>query len=184
MTIQFAGGATLDDFLTVDELQEWLRVDSEDDATVIGDIRDQALAWVEWYCRLPIGVQDVTVYLDNFDAVQLRLRYAKTIEAVSYIAAGESTYTALSTDNYRADLQSQRPRISFVSPPALASDQYNRVKVEMTAGCTSAEFPAALKGAAKNYAAHLYENREAVGAGNMKETPMGLLYQVSQFRTL
>jgi hypothetical protein len=30
----------------------------------------------------------------------------------------------------------------------------------------------------------LYENREAVGAGNMKETPMGLLYQVSQFRTL
>jgi uncharacterized phiE125 gp8 family phage protein len=184
MTIQFAGGATLDDFLTVDELQEWLRVDSEDDASVIGDIRNQALAWVEWYCRLPIGVQNVTVYLDNWDAVQLRLRYAKTITDVAYIAVGESTYTTLSTDNWRADLASQRPRISFVSPPAYATDQYNPVRVTMTAGCTSAEFPAALKGAAKNYAAHIYENREAVGAGNLKETPMGLLYQVSQFRTI
>lgn len=183
MTIQFGGGATLNDFLTVDELQDWLRVDSEDDATLVQAIRDQALAWVEWYCRLPIGEQTVTAYLNDFSAQELRIRFAKSVDEVAYIANGESTYTALSTDNYRVDVQSQRPRISFISPPALAVDQFNRVKVTMTAGCTSAEFPPALKGAAKNYAAHLYEHREAVG-GNVKETPMGLLWQVAQYRTL
>lgn len=184
MTIKFGGGTTLENFLPVAELQEWLRVDSDDDSDTVEAIRDQALAWVEWYCRLPIGEQTVTVYVDSWAAVQVPLRFAKSVDSVSYIAEGGSTYTTLSTDNYRVDVQSQRPRVSFISPPSLASDQYNRVKIVFTAGCTTAEFPAALRGAAKNYAAHLYANREAVTTGAVKETPMGVMYQVAQFRTI
>lgn len=99
--------------VSLDELAEYARVESDDEArTMLGHIAS-ARAWVENEVNLCLGERTLTLYLDCFPSweIELRMPPVTTLTSIVYLdSAGDSQ--TLSSSLYRTDLVSRPCRIT------------------------------------------------------------------------
>jgi len=184
MIITNAGGTDFSTFISDDELKLWLRIDHDDDDTIVQATRAAAFEFVQSYCQVYFGTQVITAYLDGYYNGRLMVSQIDSVTSVEIIASGSTDYATLDTSKYTADVVSSQPRVWFQGAPSLVADRYHPVKVIMSGGYTTSNVPEQLLLAVKNYAAHLYENRMAVTPAKLIEKPMGIYTMLSQYRSL
>lgn len=149
-----------------------LKVDFDDDDTLISNLIDTATEW----CQSRIGQQFITatrrLYLDGFPCREIVLPYppAATVTSITYIDIGGTTQTWTSS-LYQTDLATRpariRPAWSQVWPSTRGD--LNSVIVNYTCGygATAASVPAPIRQAMLLLIGHWYENREAINIGNI-----------------
>lgn len=159
--------------VTAAELRAHLRIDSTDYDTQLALLVESATDVIERYASKALINREVTAYFDSFDDLRLPLSPASSVSSVSYIPAGEDTYTTLSSDYYRLDSGGQNSEIlakSAYSFPIIGTG--SAVKVVYTAGygSSSSSVPEALLMAVKMFASSLYQSPEAFTTDNKTQS--------------
>ena len=164
-----------------------LRVDHDDEDTLIQRIVDACTERAEMYQLRAYGTQTFRLVLPRFPSGRLILLPRPPLQSVTSI-----TYTdtddaeqTLSTDVYRVDTASEPGRVILntdESWPDTATEP-DAVKIEYVAGYGNA-VPAAERSAVLLLVGHLYENRETVtvGSGPTFRIPMGPEYLLAPNR--
>jgi len=184
MTIEITSAPSLDSIITVAALKEHLRVDHNDENTLIEAYRDAAIAWVEDYCNTRLGDVTAVGYIDFFHPVQFPVGPVQSISSVTYLDTANATQT-LSTTKYWFDIKTNVARMTFDSVPDLYDDAYNRVQVNMTIGYPEADIPKPMITAIRWMVAHLYEQRQPVATGTIAVTvPIGLYSILNPYRVI
>lgn len=153
--------------VTIDEAKTHLRVDSDDENTLIQSLISAARAKVEQETGRSLLTQTVFVAWDEFPAsgcLDLPLYPAASVSSVRYIDTDGALQTWPS-DNYTVDTVGMTPRIVIApdgdSPEA--GDYPNAIQVEYIAG--SSVVPEEIKAAIKLNLGLLYEYRADMPLG-------------------
>ena len=185
MTIEITGAPDFDGVITVAELKEHLRVDSNDEDTLIEAYRDAAIAWVEDYCNTRLGDVTAVGYMDYFYNARFPVGPVDSITNVTYLDTANASQT-LATTKYWYDIKTKATRITFDSVPDLYDDTFNAVQINMVLGYPEASIPNPIITAIRLMVGHLYENRQEVtsGGGVPREIPMGMHAILSPYRII
>lgn len=151
--------------LSLADLKEHLRVDSNDEDDYIGFCRDAAVGMVEAYCGVYLAAREGVVW--KAEALPARIDLGVwplvAISSISWLDSEGNAQTGEADDwriVSRGDIALKPGR---VLPTGVAAG----VEITFDAGFTDATRPAVLVRAAKIYAAHLYYNREGYETGVM-----------------
>ena len=176
-------GATLEHFaltatvsgaepLTVAELQAHLRVETDDDKTLIESLGKAAREYCERATGRTLLTKTLKWYADCWPVdgvIRLPAPPLQSVSTVKYYDT-DDTLATLSSALYLVDTASEPGRITTVDEeiwPATAI-RTNAVEVTYQAGyATAADVPAAIKAAIKLLVGNWYENREAVITGTI-----------------
>lgn len=160
MRITYTGGPSDQDVITLADLKSHLRVEHNEDDTLITGIRATAIQYVEDFCAIKLGNHFGTGYLESFEPAYFTISPIASISAVEYKATGYTdTLSILESSKYFFDINTTPHRISFVNTPSLAEYQFNRVQVTMNVGHSTDNIPAGIISAIKLITGHLYEHR-------------------------
>lgn len=164
--------------LSLDEAKEHLRVDHDDENTLIEALIAAATAWLDgWSGVLGMCLEAQTweMSLDRFPAREfcIPLGPVASIDAITYIDSEGSEQT-LSLTEY----ETAGARIRPVSGWPATSAKYDAVKVRFTAGNGT---PENIKHVVRLLIAHWYENRESVG-DKMEAVPMAVDMLIAPIR--
>ncbi|MBD2842703.1 head-tail connector protein [Erythrobacter rubeus] len=157
------------------DLKVHLRVTHDDEDALIEIYRDAAVDMVERYCGVRLGeVTGVEWRAERLDDVlDLGVWPVTGLTSIVYLDSNAGDQTGEIAD-WRI---LQRGRIALKPSKSSPSDVAAGVVITFDAGFGDDNRPAALVQAVKLFAAHLYMNREAVGAMQSGEVPLA-------FRTL
>ena len=177
--------------LTLAQVKTHLRVDHDNEDTLITRLRDAAVVWSEEYTRRQFINATHTLVLDSFPAViHAPVSSLVSVTTISY-EAPDNTTTTMDSDDYDLDISREPGRIVTAyseSWPATRSE-INAVTVTYVAGygASADDTPDAIKAAVLMLIAHLYENRESVtmtARVEPFEVPMGVKMLFSPYRVL
>lgn len=165
--------------VTVEEVKDWLRIDSDDEVDTLRSLIKAARQKCETYTRRQFITATYKYYLDDFpsdatDILVLPRPPLQSINSITYVDTAGDTQT-WSSDEYSADTKTEPGRVklgyTYVWPAS--RNQRHAVTVTYVAGYgDSASFvPESIKTAVKFWVAHWYENRELVQTGTTV-TPM------------
>ena len=158
-----AAGRNLDNVVTVAEIKSFLRVEHSVDDALLVRIRTAAVEYVQEYTNTLIGPHACVGYSDRWRTTQIPVGPVTLINGVSYLAENGGSYQTLDSGYWFGDIDAKPARIRFLSPPTLAADEFNAVKIDFSAGFT--DVPASMVHAIYMLSANMYEQRlpEVVG---------------------
>lgn len=178
------------DLLDLEEVKRHLNVDHNDDDELISAYIAAATAHFDGYSGILGRCLISQTWVQQFHywpTCELRLAFpdVQSVE-ISYRDAENASQT-LPSSMYRLVESVSASYVewdqSFNSPSLY--DRLDAISITMACGygATQADVPAAIRIAARMLVAHLYENREAVGAA-LSETPFGVVALVSPYRRI
>jgi len=158
-----AAGRNLDNVVTVAEIKSFLRVEHSVDDALLVRIRDAAVEYVQEYTNTLVGPHSCVGYSDGWRTTMIPVGPVTLVNGISYLAQNGGSYLTLDTGYWFTDTDAKPARVRFLSPPSLASDEFNAVKISFSAGFT--DVPASMVHAIFMLAANMYEQRlpEVVG---------------------
>ena len=165
----------------LDDVKAWCSIDAGEDYfdDLLGAMRDAGVDMVERYCGVYLAVREGVVYRSEAlsSPIDLGVWPISAITSVNWLdGAGE-----LVTGDHLAWRVASRDRLALKPGQAVPSGIAGAVEIAFTAGFETP--PAALVTAVKMFAAHLFENREAVSNGSMSgEVPLGFRVQCGAYR--
>jgi len=183
MTVEITGTPNLDGVITLADLKEHLRVDHNDENTLITALRNAAIAWIEDYCNTRLSAVTAVGYMDCFYNARFPVGPVNSITSVTYKDTAGTTQT-LAAAKYWYDIKSKNARITFDNAPELYDDTFNAVQVNMNLGYADADIPQPITHAIRLMVGHLYENRQQVTRQNMHDLPLGIHSLVSPYRNI
>jgi uncharacterized phiE125 gp8 family phage protein len=174
--------------ITVAELKDYLRVDSNADDTMLEAFINAATSQIEARLNRPLRNQRWFYFIDYADLTTGLININKApVSAVSSIQYydGTNTLQTLSSSNYFVSLSSNPCKIKVMQLPNI----YNRldaVKITFTAGYSSvSNIPKDIKQALKFMCGHWYENRQDAITGTMtSDMPMSSQFLLEPYRNL
>lgn len=180
--------------VTLQEAKDHLRVDHDDEDTLIGGLIAAAVAhfdgsgvlgramitqtWAQWVPQSPAWVHwgDVLA-CGASNPVRLNVGPFQSLVSVEYYDTENALQTADLADfeiRLDGDFVTVQPKKNSVWPPAYL--RQDAIKISYTAGYgdTAAEVPASVRHAILLTLAHWYEHREAVVQGSYNELPLAV----------
>lgn len=181
--IDYTSSATAADIIATADLKAHLRVDHNDENTLIEALRDAAIAHVENYCNVKLGDVTAVMYLDGFPmSWEIPVGPVQSIASIAYNNTTTTTQTLASTAWY-ADLIRRPARVSVINPPSVADYTHNGVQITCTIGYPEAEIPAPIIHAIRLIVGHYYEQRQQVVVGvSAVELPFGIHALLNPYR--
>jgi len=175
------------------EMKLHLRVDFADDDALIDSLVKASRQHLETITSVVMLSQSWKLIMDAFpdsDTIIIPLAPLISIDSFRYIDSSgiEKTFDS---SNYIVDTDSIPGRLVLRDSAIWPADMLqvvNGVVIEFKAGYgeSASDIPEPLRQAIKLFAAHLYENREAVTALNssqsLVELPMGVRYLIETYR--
>ena len=171
--------------VTVDEVKEQSRVDTNAEDTLISRYISAAVDMVEGPHGIGVllGSQEWEYFLDRFEhVIRIPLFPVQSVDEVRYVDEGGTEQT-LATDQYRVDTVSNPARITTeynVSWPVTRSRELNAVTVKFTGGYDSV--PESLRQAVILLVAHWYDFRNPVVDSSVNEVPMAVESILARYR--
>jgi len=164
--------------LSLAEAKEHLRVDHDDEDTLIEALIGAATAWLDgWTGVLGMCLEAQTweMTLDRFPAREfcIPLGPVVSVDAITYVDSDDVEQTLAGTE-YEAAGARVRPVDGWPS----TSTNYDAVKVRFTAGTGT---PENIKHVVRLLIGHWYENRESVG-DKMEAVPMAVDMLIATIR--
>lgn len=158
-----AAGRNLDNVVTVAEIKSFLRVEHTVDDLLLVHIRDAAVEYVQEYTNTLIGPHSCVGYSDGWQTTIIPVGPITLVNGIKYLSENGGSYQTLDTGYWFTDIDAKPSRVRFLSPPSLAPNEFNRVKIEFSAGFNTV--PASMVHAIYMLAANMYEQRlpEVVG---------------------
>jgi uncharacterized phiE125 gp8 family phage protein len=167
-------------FISLTNLKNYLRIDTNDDDTVLGHLLTSARQACEEYTGRLFGSGSVTFYLDSFEDSSFIAGPVTAISSVTYYDV-DNVLQTLSTARWYADLVSYPQRIAFDAPPAVYLERFGQVIIATTAGHSTV--PGPVLQAMRMLAAHFYDNRQAVITGTIAtEMPLAVHALLAPYR--
>lgn len=171
--------------LTLQACKEHLRVDGEDDDSLIEALRDASIEFVERYCSVRLRATPGLEWraagfpISASVALPLSISPVISIESVTWRDAGGAMVPGVLED-YRITARGDVfPAIGRQWPAGVGGD----VSVTFTAGYADGAAPHSLVAAVRLFLGHLYKNREAVtDRGTEAEVPFGVRQLCAPFR--
>jgi len=164
--------------VTVAETKDHLRIDIDDDDTLIGYMIDAATEWAQMYTSRKYITASVVDYMDAFPTV-IRPDWSPLISVTSieYVDTDGAGQT-LAASIYQTDTDTQPARITLAytqSWPDIRSD-LNAVTLNYTAGygTSSSDVPEHVRNAIMMLVGSMYENREDTAPIAIHSVPMGV----------
>ena len=157
------------------DVKQWLVIEHTDDDPLIVSMIAQATNFVEQYTGQALLSQTYTYYADSFSGdIELDVTPIQSV-AVVYDDTDNTEQTLPATDYY-TDLVTYPAILSPVNSWPATYNKPNAVRVEVTAGYTSAALvPEAIKTGILLLVGHLYENRSGVITGTIaSEMPLSV----------
>ena len=165
------------------DLKAYLRIDGNDDDSLLTGQIQAATAQVEAWTRRHLLNRSLSIWMDQTppgDRIELPYAPARSIDGV-YGYAEDGTETQMAAASYYADIISQPPRVVLNDGSVWPTGDLrnaNAFKVTYSTGYGTAEsntIPGGLKEAVKALAAHYYEGRGtqtlAAGFKTISEAP-------------
>jgi uncharacterized phiE125 gp8 family phage protein len=174
--------------ITVQELKDYLRVDSNTDDVMLEAFINAATSQIEARLNRPLRLQSWIYSLDYSDLTTGLIYINKapivSVDSIEYYD-GTNTLQTLDSSNYFVSLSSNPCKIKVMQLPNI----YNRldaVKITFTAGyATVNDIPKDIKQALKFMCGHWYENRQDAITGTMtQEMPMSSQFLLEPYRNL
>mgnify|MGYP000280082960 CR=1 FL=1 len=179
------------DVVTVAEMKAHLRIDSDDEDTVIGDCITDAIDEIDaenGQTGRALITQTWSLVMPVFPAsgrFDLPVSPVQSITSVTYYD-GDNAEQTLTASAYRMTALPDRARVDLVngySWPA-TYDRADAVTVTYVAGYgdASTDIPGGIRRAVKMLAAYFYEHREAATEAKLAEAPLGVRHMLAKFR--
>lgn len=174
--------------ISVQELKDYLRVDSNVDDAMLEAFINAATSQIEARLNRPLRMQRWIYKLDysdlNLGLIYINKAPVNAVQSIEYYD-GSNTQQTLNVSNYFVSLSSNPCKIKVVSLPTI----YNRleaVQISFTAGYQSVnDIPKDIKQALKFMCGHWYENRQDAITGTMtNEIPMSSQFLLEPYRNL
>jgi len=167
--------------LTLAEARDQLRIDGEDEDTLLAGLIQAAREWAEAFTRRALITQTWELVLNTWptgDRFSLPLPPLQSVTSIKYtdIDGDEATFSSAS---YIADTDHTPGRIVLkngYSWPAVTLREVSGIRVRFVAGygAAAADTPQVIRQAMLLVVGHLYENREdTVATGNLRTIPLG-----------
>lgn len=165
--------------LTRVQIEEHLRVDSTDDATLIDLLIETSREWIESYTGHVFTAADKTFRFRSFGSRMVIS--SKPLNEVTAINYEDPDGVSQTYDNSRIVRQEVIPARNEVFP---ATDPETEIVVTANVGYEAEDpFPALLSQAQLLLIGHLYENREQVITGTIAtELPFGIKTLLAPYR--
>jgi len=174
--------------ITVQELKDYLRVDSNTDDVMLEAFINAATSQIEARLNRPLRLQSWIYSLDYSDLTTGLIYINKapivSVDSIEYYD-GTNTLQTLDSSNYFVSLSSNPCKIKVMQLPNI----YNRldaVKITFTAGyATVNDIPKDIKQALKFMCGHWYENRQDAITGTItSDMPMSSQFLLEPYRNL
>ncbi|MCV0371079.1 head-tail connector protein [Filomicrobium sp.] len=175
------------------EAKVHLRVDFDDDDTLIAALIDAAVAHLDGWTGVlgrPMINQDWRQdYIDWPASGFLRLPFPNVSSAALTYFDPDNVGQTVDTALYELieDARSSVIRVKDGFPcPAVNNDRADAVQVTMTVGYGAAagDVPAAIRAAMLLIVGHLYEHRESVAESSLAELPFGAMALIAPYRRI
>lgn len=172
--------------LTLATVKGHLRVEHSTDDALITTLISVAQDMVEAYTGTFLQTTTGYFYFDLFhDFLFLHagpsLAINTAVDGVTYINDNE-VRTTVSAADYQLDGKGYPARLKILELPSDVNDEFNAVRIDVTAGYTDTNRPDALIAAMLLIIGHLYENRQDVGQFKTYETPLASRYLMEPYR--
>ena len=177
--------------VTVAEMKAHLRIESDDEDTLIGDYITAATDMVDaefGELGRALITQSWSLVMPAFPTsgrFDLPVSPVQSITSITYYDSDNVQQTLLA-DAYRLTILPDRARVDLVtgySWPAIY-DRADAVTVTYAAGYgdASTDIPEGIRQGIRLMAAHLYENREAATEARLMEAPVGIRHILMKYR--
>ena len=172
--------------LTVSEVKSFLRVDSDDEDTLLAVLISAAREMAEKYTRQILMTTTIEEFYDIFpeytikdsDIIYLSRGPIQSITSVKYVDTLGDEIT-ITNDKYNTDLISEPGRIISTAGWYATKDTVNAVVVRYVVGYSSAsDVPAAIKQAMLLLIGEMYEKR----IDSVKRLPTAAEYLMNPYR--
>jgi len=168
-----------------------LRVDHDDDDSLIDAIRASARKWAEKYAERSFftqtWVRNLDVFPDSLDVIELLNGPVQSVTTLKYFDEDDVQQT-WDASNFRVDINSQVARIEAVDSFPDTFDRIDAIEITYLAGETDiADVDEEIVTAVKVFIADLYENRESFIKGtqvNMIDIVKMLLNQFKVYNVI
>jgi uncharacterized phiE125 gp8 family phage protein len=173
--------------VTTAEAKTHLRVDSDDEDTLIGTLVQAATDHLDGYTGLLGRCIVNQTWRQDFDAFARTLRlplFAAGVDSAVHVNKSGANATITST-NYELQADELGSFIRFIDGYSIPTDlaETRALRVTFTAGYgDAAAVPAALKSAILMLVGHWYDNREAVTSGAVAELPVSVMALTAPYR--
>lgn len=162
--------------LSIAKAKDFLRVDHNDDNTLIEDLLSFATQYVEDWTKQALITQTWVVAYDRIPWMpDLTLELPKPpLQSVTSVEArdDDGNYSVFSADKYSVDTASMPGRIKFIDLPNVGTQYTANLRVTFICGygTTSAAVPDVMKAAIRLVLAHFYERRDMTVIGQSVNT--------------
>ena len=168
--------------ITLDQLSNHVRVDSQDDIDYIDGLISVAREFVDSVTGRVSGVTSFRLVGESWEALaqsmwRLVIHRAPmvAVQSVKYYAPDAASQTTMSADDYRVIAAFEPGMIEIKETPPELDERADAVEINFTAGYAEAcDVPAVHRHAIKLLAGHLYENRLPVAFTSCAEIPFTL----------
>tara|TARA_R110000868_G_scaffold12110_7_gene58722 strand:- start:14749 stop:15324 length:576 start_codon:yes stop_codon:yes gene_type:complete len=183
MTLMLMSGPASEP-VTLEEARAHLRLDTEDEDTLLGVFLTAARVALEAQTRRAFVTQSWRLILDAWptEVVTLPMAPVSAVTAVTMNDAGAPRVVAASL--YDTALDGDTPRIVTTGVWPTPSRRVGGIHIDFTAGYGAAvDVPAPLRQAILLLAAHWFENREPVSIGDKAgELPLSVSALIAPYR--
>lgn len=157
--------------ITKEVMKVYLKVDGDDDDTLIESLITSSRQYVENYTGRSLMSQTRVMKLDYFPCAEIELMNGPvtSVTSVKYQDSDDAEQTVNASD-YWTDLQTRWPRIRVKN--SWPSAKCRPGSIVITYVCGYATIPEPLLTAIKRIVAHKYENREENSAVQVYEAPL------------
>lgn len=171
----------VDTIITTARAKDHLRLDYDDDDTMVNTLILVAQELVEQYCDCKFGVNTFEAYWDySHPIVHIPKFGAKS--AVTFDQLNDSgAYETIAASDYILDTKTNPMRVQMLGYNAVPN-QLNRYRLSFTTTIAEASIPSYVEQAMLMIIAHLYENRQDAGYRRVHEAPMNSRYLLDRYR--
>ena len=170
-------GTTGTNIISLSDAKLWLRVDSDDDDQVVTMALNSAVQWVENYCGCYLEPKGGVFKISAFFDTHLPRGPLRSISDVTYGVNEFTDYFATE------DEVSVSPKIRFVNPPVLDSDEQYPIDISATVGYD--DIPPALIQACYWMLTYFYDHRSDFVVGTViSKLPKGIDSLLAQYRIM
>ena len=176
-----------DEPLTLEEVKEYLRVDTDSEDDLITSFIIAARRQVEARTYRPLITQSWLLSLDFSeisDIVEINKFPLQTVDSIKYFDIDGNIQT-IDSSKYIVDKNSNPCRVQFTDLPSTIKNQINAMQIKFTCGDgdLASDVPDDIKLAMKFIIGHYYENRQDVVTGTqVNEIPQSSQFLLEPYR--
>ena len=176
-----------DEPLTLEEVKEYLRVDTDSEDDLITSFIIAARRQVEARTYRPLITQSWLLSLDFSeisDIVEINKFPLQTVDSIKYFDIDGNIQT-IDSSKYIVDKNSNPCRVQFIDLPSTIKNQINAMQIKFTCGYgdLASDVPDDIKLAMKFIIGHYYENRQDVVTGTqVNEIPQSSQFLLEPYR--